>query len=183
MRKIFIDCGAHCGESILEAKRRFGDDLEVYSFEANTNLANALQEYFKNDPKVTVENKAVWIDDSQLDLYLSVGWSDGSSVYKEKNSGGISDNIKLTVPCFDLSSFIKNTFKEEDYIILKLDIEGAEYEVIESLGVHGVFDRVILMFTEFHDSKIPGQWRKSLKLSLWNCRKWGIRRGQLVEWL
>ena len=44
--KVFIDCGAHCGESILEAKRRFGENTKIYSFEANTNLANGLIEYF-----------------------------------------------------------------------------------------------------------------------------------------
>ena len=63
MQKIFIDCGAHCGESILEAKKRFGDDIKVISFEANPNLAIPLQEHFKNDSNVEINNAAVWIED------------------------------------------------------------------------------------------------------------------------
>ena len=32
MKKIFLDCGAHCGESILEAKKRYGNDIKIISF-------------------------------------------------------------------------------------------------------------------------------------------------------
>ena len=31
--KYFIDCGAHCGESILQAKQIFGYDTTTISFE------------------------------------------------------------------------------------------------------------------------------------------------------
>ena len=130
--KIFIDCGAHCGESILEAKKRFGNETKIYSFEANTNLTNALIDHFKDDNNVKIENKAVWIEDSFIEFYLSTSWSDGSSLYSEKISGGVSKNISLKVPCIDLDSFI-NSFDKDDYIILKLDVEGAEYEILNKL--------------------------------------------------
>ena len=151
--KIFIDCGAHCGESILEAKRRFGNDIKIYSFEANTNLANALIEHFKNDSNVKIENKAVWIENSFIEFYLSTSWSDGSSVYKEKNSGGISENILLKVPCIDLSSFINN-FDKDDYIILKIDIEGAEYELLNHMLSNNCLEYINDLFVEFHLGKI-----------------------------
>ena len=151
--KIFIDCGAHCGESILEAKRRFGNDIKIYSFEANTNLAEALINHFKNDSNVKVENKAVWTEDSFIEFYLSTSWSDGSSVYKEKNSGGISENVLLKVPCIDLSSFI-NSFDKDDYIILKLDVEGAEYEILSKMIDDETIKRVNELHGEFHPNKI-----------------------------
>lgn len=151
--KIFIDCGAHCGESILEAKRRFGNDVKIYSFEANTNLAKELIDCFKNDSNVKIENKAVWIDNSFIEFYLSTSWSDGSSIYKEKNSGGISENILLKVPCMDLSSFI-NSFDKDNYIILKLDVEGAEYEILNKMIEDGTIKRVNELHGEFHPNKI-----------------------------
>ena len=61
-------------------------------------------------------------------------------------------------------------------------MEGAEYEIIDSLGDHLIFDRVIAMFTEFHDTKVPGQWRKSLALTIWKRRKLGVNKSHLVEW-
>jgi len=150
--RIFIDCGAHCGESILEAKRRFGNDIKIYSFEANTNLANALIDHFKNDSNVNIENKAVWIDDSIIEFYLSTSWSDGSSLYKEKNSGGISENILLKIPSLNLSEFIKQ--HSDKYIILKLDIEGAEYEILNKLINEGTISFVNEIHGEFHPNKI-----------------------------
>lgn len=151
--KIFIDCGAHCGESILEAKRRFGNDIKIYSFEANTNLAESLIEHFKNDSNTKIENKAVWIEDSFIEFYLSTSWSDGSSIYKEKNSGGVSENILLKIPCIDLSSFI-NKFNQDDYIILKLDVEGAEYEILNKMINDGTIKRINELHGEFHPNKI-----------------------------
>lgn len=153
MRKVFIDCGAHCGESILEAKKRF-DDIEIISFEANSNLSRLLQDKFKDDDKISIENKAVWIEDSTLDFYISLDWSDGSSIYKEKISGGINENVKIQVPCFDLSSFIKNNFNEDDYIILKLDIEGAEYEVLNKIIEDGTYKIINEFHGEFHPNKV-----------------------------
>ena len=149
--KIFIDCGAHCGESILEAKRRFGNETKIYSFEANTNLAKGLIDYFKNDPNVIVENKAAWIEDSFIEFYLSTFWSDGSSVYAEKGSGGVSNNISIKVPSIDLDAFI-NSFDKDDYIILKLDIEGAEYEILNKLIETGTIHRVDELHGEFHEN-------------------------------
>ena len=65
LNKIFIDCGAHCGESILEAKHRFGDDITIHSFEANPNLATELKKHFNLDANVTIHNKAVWINEDK----------------------------------------------------------------------------------------------------------------------
>ena len=59
--KLFIDCGAHCGESILEAKKRYGDDVKIISFESNPNLAIPLQKYFKDDP---VDAKCPYCEES-----------------------------------------------------------------------------------------------------------------------
>jgi FkbM family methyltransferase len=166
-KKIFIDCGAHCGESILEAKLRFGTDIQVYSFEANPNLANGLIDYFKNDHSITVENKAVWIEKSFVEFYLSTSWSDGSSIYKEKKSGGVSENLLVKVPSFDLSSFI-NSFDKDDYIILKLDIEGAEYEVLNKLINDGTIHRVNEFHGEFHPDRIDRPEIADLEKKVYN---------------
>jgi FkbM family methyltransferase len=165
--KIFIDCGAHCGESILEAKKRFGNETKIYSFEANTNLANALIDHFKDDNNVKIENKAVWIEDSFIEFYLSTSWSDGSSLYSEKISGGVSKNISLKVPCIDLDSFI-NSFDKDDYIILKLDVEGAEYEILNKLIDTGTLGRVNEIHGEFHPDRIDKPEIKILEKKIYS---------------
>jgi FkbM family methyltransferase len=150
--KVFIDCGSHCGESILEAKRRWGNDIKIYSFEANPNLATKLKKAFEFDKNVIVENKAVWIENSFIKFYLSTLWSDGSSVYVEKTSGGIKEDFFVNVESIDLIEFIKNSFNEDDYIILKLDIEGAEYEVLNKLIESKCINKINEIHGEFHDN-------------------------------
>ena len=166
MNKLFLDCGAHCGESILEAKRRYGNDIKIISFEANPNLALPLKDHFKNDPNVEVRNEAVWIENKEFTkFYLSVDWSDGSSIYDKKKSGGVSDNISVTVPCIDLASFIKEC-KKDNYIILKLDVEGAEYEILDHLIDQNVMPLIDEFHGEFHPGKIDKPELKGLETKI-----------------
>ena len=52
MNRYFIDCGAHCGESILHAKRLFGQDINVISFEGIPYLADKLTELYADDNSI-----------------------------------------------------------------------------------------------------------------------------------
>lgn len=168
MKKIFIDCGAHCGESILEAKKRYGDKTKIISFEANPNLAIPLQKHFKADSNVEINNAAIWIEDKKsTNFYLSVDWSDGSSIYKEKKSGGITDNISVNIPSINLSEFIKK-IKKDNYIILKLDVEGAEYEILNHLIDENTFSLVNEFHGEFHPGKIDKSELKELEHKIYN---------------
>jgi FkbM family methyltransferase len=161
--KIFIDCGAHCGESIIHAKKLFGNNTIVYSFEANTNIFKDVQKHFKDDKTVNLYNKAVWIEETIMKFYVSTSWSDGSSLYKEKTSGGINENIYLNVESIDLSSFLKQNFTEKDHVVLKLDVEGAEYEILNKLIDDGTINLVKEFYGEFHAEKIDSQRVKELE--------------------
>ena len=117
MAKIFIDCGAHCGESILRAKEQFGLDTQVISFEAVPQLAEQLEKIYMDDESVQICNAAVYIKDGTINFNICPAFTDGSSILDTLN-----DNHKATkieVPCFDLSSWIADSFTPEDYIILK----------------------------------------------------------------
>lgn len=161
MNKYFIDCGAHCGESILTAKQRFGDHTIVISFEPVPGLAKQLQEIHKDNPTVNVQNSAVWISDDVKRFYLSEQYTDGSSLLTSLNA--LREDHYIDIPCFDLSSWIKQTFSEKDYIILKLDIEGAEYEVLNKMIEDGTINMIDEFWGEWHDMKI--QDKHTLELS------------------
>ena len=60
---IFIDCGAHCGESILRAKRQFGINTRIISFEPIPYFAEEIRKIWENDESVDVINAAVWIEE------------------------------------------------------------------------------------------------------------------------
>ena len=62
-----------------------------------------------------------------------------------------SDGIE--VPCLDLASLLKQN-QHQRVDLLKLDIEGAEYEVLDNILDTGLPVRQILV--EFHDGLLPG---------------------------
>lgn len=161
-KKLFIDCGAHCGESILEAKKRFGENTKIVSFEANKDLSTKLSEYFQDDPNVTIQNKIVWINNNYTKFYLSTAFSDGSSIYREKISGGISKNVYQEVQCIDIIKYIDDIDQSKWDIILKLDVEGAEYEILNQMIKKGLMSKISEFYGEFHPTKINKQEVKDL---------------------
>jgi len=160
MNKYFIDCGAHCGESILTAKQKFGIDTVTISFEPVPGLAKQLQEIYENNPTVNIQNAAVWINNDIKRFHLSEEYTDGSSLLTSLNN--LNENNYIEIPCFDLSSWIKETFDPNDYIILKLDIEGAEYEVLNKLIEDGTLNMINELWGEWHDMKISDEKTKQL---------------------
>ena len=152
MNKYFIDCGAHCGESILSAKQRFGINTNVISFEPIPGLAKQLQEIHQDNPTVQIQNSAVWVSDELKTFHLSEEYTDGSSLLDSLNN--LRKEHSINIPCFDLSSWLAESFDEDDYIILKLDIEGAEYEVLNKMIDDGTINLINEFWGEWHDMKI-----------------------------
>lgn len=160
MRKIFIDGGSHKGQSIIKAQNTFGNDIEIYGFEAVPFLAYSLQEYYRNNPKVNVEWAALWKDNNGIDLNIpqeGASWS--NSIYERWESNFISQKV----PSIDLSTWLKENVSKDDYVILKLDIEGAEYEVLDKMISEGTVDLVDEFHGEWHDHKIDSLPKESVE--------------------
>ena len=123
---IFIDLGANVGQSIDHWKRYKGKDFvnwECYSFEPYELPWNI------KDPNVHLIRKTAWIKDGFINLYLTGGRRKlGSSVCKDKK--GNTDKFIIST-CIDFAIFL-NQFKE-DYVVLKMNIEGSEYDLIPHL--------------------------------------------------
>jgi FkbM family methyltransferase len=151
--KYFIDCGAHCGESILTAKQKFGLDTQIISFEPITFLAKQLQEIHKNNETIQIMNAAIWINDDVKKFYVSCDITDGSSLLGN-TINNLNESVYINIPCVDLSSWIKQTFTKDNYVILKLDIEGAEYEVLNKMIEDNTIGLIKEFWGEWHYDKI-----------------------------
>ena len=169
MNKYFIDCGAHCGESILAAKEKFGINTNIISFEPIPGLAKQLQEIHRNNPTVQIQNSAVWVNDEVKKIHLSEEYTDGSSLLTSLNN--LRPDHYLEIPCFDLSSWISECFDKDDYLILKLDIEGAEYEVLNKMIEDNTISLINELWGEWHDMKINDEYTKSLANKVYNYLK------------
>ncbi|HOX08441.1 MAG TPA: FkbM family methyltransferase [Planctomycetota bacterium] len=173
-KRYFIDCGAHIGESIVRAKELYGQDTCVVAFEAVPYLAHQLARLWKDDDSVIVHNALVWTDDGIKDLHISTEWSDGSSAYASKTCGGVGKGPSIGVPSIDLSRWLRESFDSHDEVILKLDIEGAEYEVLAKMIREGSIGIVKKLCGELHDGKIDDEGFRSLSALV---RFWLDRNG------
>ena len=126
MKKVLLDCGANKGQSydVFFKNRDDADQYEIHCFEPSPTFSSYLSE-----KSATYHQEAVWIEDGTMDFY-DKGNSLSGTIYKNKvdNKGG---GEKIQVDCIDFSKFIIDNFNKDDYIIVKFDIEGAEYKVIE----------------------------------------------------
>ena len=50
----------------------------------------------------------------------------------------------------DLTGWLKRNFEETDYILVKLDVEGAEFDIVERLRDHGALALVDVLALECH---------------------------------
>ena len=67
------------------------------------------------------------------------------------------------VPCLDFSEWIFNNLKKKNYNILKIDIEGAEYKVIDHIlktGAHKYIDEWLVEFTS--KGRVPESFNQSV---------------------
>jgi len=148
MKKVLLDCGANIGQSYewFMKNRDDSDEYEVHCFEP----VPSFKHYFENK-NLTFHSDAVWVEDGTIDFYDKGGLS--STIYANKIDYR-GKGTKTTLGCIDFSKFIKDNFKLSDYIIVKMDIEGAEYKVIEKMLEKGTFEYIDEFYVEFHGAKI-----------------------------
>jgi len=78
------------------------------------------------------------------------------------------------VECVDLAGWIKNNFKKDDHIILKMDIEGAEYEILEKFFNEGTIKYVNEIFIELHNTRC-GKTEADDRLLIKKLREEGVK--------
>jgi len=149
-RKVFVDLGAMDGSSTQFFRRHYpgANEFEYYLFEplpANIKKLNRLD-------NVTVMPYAAWWYNGVKKLYT--GLPESGSLFQEKRSGNLDGKKFINVQCFDFSSWLYDTFTKKDYIILKMNVEGAEYQIIKSLVYSKHIKLINKLYVQWHWDKI-----------------------------
>ncbi len=152
---IALDCGANTG-IVTQLLSKSG--ATVYCFEPNPHAFNVLKEKYSGAGNIICRQEGVGVKNEKMKLYLhensdedEVYWSTGSSLLPFK--GNVSNDKYVEVDIINLCEFIESL--ESRVKILKMDVEGAECEILKDLINGGVIDRVDHLFVETHDDKIP----------------------------
>lgn len=157
---VFIDCGTRRGENfewdgVTPDAGVLSRDLkvctsrpgmpfmttsiygaEIHMFEPNTQMWSEerhqiAREVSKNALAVYVHDCAVWHTDELKNFFVGIDeFGDlGSSLCDDKKEKLDRDNPQL-VPCISIAKFVKENFTFHNNVILKLDVEGAEYDIL-----------------------------------------------------
>ena len=174
-RNIFIDCGANMGQSIENFINFYENSgqYEIYSFECSNSKKiissiNKIIESNKDKCKdITFIKKAVWIENCEMTFYDE--GNESSSLLSQKTRRN-----PTTVQAIDIVKFIEDNFSINDNIILKIDIEGAEYEVLNKLMDSGVIKYINKLYGELHGPKCGMSYTTDLNM-LHNLEKHGFK--------
>lgn len=150
---IIIDCGANIGLSVLYLKR-ICPSARIMAFEPDNKNYELLSKniFSHNISNVELRKEAVWIEDTMIN-FIEEG-NMGSKIEQTNKSG------QLMVKAVRLKNFLQS---KVDF--LKLDIEGAEYQVL--LDIKDELKNVNNLFVEYH-----GQFYQSGELiELFNILK------------
>lgn len=74
-----------------------------------------------------------------------------------------SEEASLKVKALDFPALIRERAKDYDVIIVKMDIEGGEYDVLDSLIDRGAIGHIHMMFCEFHSQYMEPVQRKAFQ--------------------
>ena len=139
-----VDAGANVGFFTLYSKHFAAK--KIYSIDPDPLAFFYLEKNFGQDASITLLNKAMNVSDAGMDINISLGASVGTSEFLN-----IENSVKIHVPTTCVDSILSI---EDNINLLKLDIEGTEFKVIENLNQKH-FDRINQFFIEFHFDPKP----------------------------
>ena len=147
---VFIDGGAHAGH--FSDIALYMKSL-VYAFEPNYYLGYFLKDKYENNKNFIFFQQALSDKNQKLMFYNANDSliSDGASIVKT-DSKELNQEEAYEVECIDLCAFIKELLNKHSKIsVLKLDIEGAEFEILDKLLDEKLFKNIDYIFAETHE--------------------------------
>jgi len=132
---VFVDVGAHVGKYTVKVARQMADKGRVVSIEPDPGNFSALKTNIELNKLTNVHafNVACWNKSEELSLYQSPSGSTVISSVKEKVS-----NHFVKVKGVKLDDILEN-LGIDDVNLIKIDVEGAEEEVIQ--GARGIITK------------------------------------------
>ena len=128
-------------------------DCKVHAFDPTPKSLTWIAKNVR-DSRFIIHPWALTDSDGTLDLWLPANKEYVSASCRASDS---SSSDKITVPCRALASIMQE-LGHDRVDVLKMDIEGSEYPVLQQLFRDNVVDRIGVVLVEFH------HWMSAFKL-------------------
>ena len=191
IENVFLDCGFHLGEGlsqfidILNINR---ENWVVYTFEANPFCEMSKKIHKYNSLKIIPYEAAVWVNDGDClfncenqnssnspknnSTHINDGW--GSTITNLSSTHSFSEQV--LVKTLDFSKFVSEI--DAVNIFCKMDIEGAEFQVLRKMINDKSISKINKIWIEWHDVDLQTECLESRLKLIDDLKKYT----QVIEW-
>jgi len=180
---VFLDCGSNHGQGFEHFRKIYHTGFHYMLFDANRFCCEFLHNKYKDDPTIVIYNNAIYSQAGKKTFTFRSEDDVGGSLVDVHNSAYKDyfylssidklESCKQTVNCIDINALINNLLsKIYNNIIIKMDIESAEYDVLESMIEHGTIKKVKKMYIEFHTKFMLSKDREQYIQREYNIIDW-----------
>jgi len=155
---VMIDCGAHIGLYSRLASRILRAKGRIIALEPNPEVLGYLKRNLAESDATTVEIRqlALYREAGEMDLYVG---RQGRSGYSSLVNSGVSDS-HVTVPVITLDSLLEESgLARVDF--MKIDVEGAEIDVLAGAGAGIAKGALPLLQVEFTEQNLRAVGRST----------------------
>ena len=151
-----VDCGANMG---VVTEKLAATGADVIAFEPDPYAFGILEQKFANKQNVTLVNAAVGVGTGTVRLMRADNFGanpEGASVKSTILDGGrrIDAENSVEVPLIDFPSWVQEQVKARGEIaFVKMDIEGAELDILEKMDSEQLFQNLRCLVAETHERK------------------------------
>jgi FkbM family methyltransferase len=167
-KKLFIDCGCNKGSIVMdflkESPKYFEPRTDRNEFEIHAFDYKQHENWNKiKSEKIHFYEKLIWTENTKISFKHN-NFSESNHIepitYRNHTKNFDIDSY----PAIDLCEWIETNFNKDDYIVLKMDIEGSEYEVLRKLISTGIIYWIDELYVEFHVRFMSHEkdWHKQL---------------------
>lgn len=160
MHKIFLDIGAHTGQSVHQFYKEIRDasSWDIFCFEPIQ--FKALKQNTRKYKNVTCYEGVVGTQNKAVNIFPVPHGGQGATVVFGKLSGDVQYNLPKLVSCFDFVTWFDNSIRDEDFVIVKMNIEGGEYPLMSRLPE--ILSKIACIHIKLHHTKFEAEKRQGL---------------------
>lgn len=148
-RRVFLDIGAHLGETLEETVKATWRFDSITCFEPASVCWQSIES--RSDQRVTLARFGLWDRDAEMELHDP--GAIGASLSQEK---AVSSSVE-TCHVRDAATWFAEHIDRADTVFAKINIEGAECDVLDRLAASGEIQKIDHLLVHFDVLKIPSE--------------------------
>lgn len=127
--RVFLDVGAHVGETVLEVQKPKYRFDRIVCFEPASSCVAALSDMAASDPRIEVCPFGLGARNERLQLY-NPGTLEASTL-----GSGPAESVEIV----DVAQWFRCNLSADDFVVVKTNCEGSEVEIVNRLLDENLF--------------------------------------------